>query len=101
MENFSKRHDELFFDVLKAFDSVKPISFGYKDNGIYDLPRVSIVEGKNILNVYAITKFNNDSLTIVSLDDHNYTKEIERYNLDLVECIELYEYINEYIIQSN
>jgi hypothetical protein len=97
---FLKQHDDLFFNVLNAFDNVNPISFKYNGNGIYDLPRASSVDKYNIYTEYAIIEFKKDTLVVKSLENEN-VEEIDFHTLDLVELINLYEYINEYIIQSN
>jgi len=100
MKIFSKQHDDLFFNVLNAFDNVNPISFKYNENSIYDLPRISLVNKYNIYTEHAIIEFKKDTLIVISLEDRKI-EEIDFHTLDLVESINLYEYIIEYIIQSN
>jgi len=100
MKIFSKQHDDLFFNVLNAFDNVNPISFKYNENGIYDLPRISSVNKYNIYTEHAIIEFKKDTLIVISLEDRKI-EEIDFHTLDLVESINLYEYIIEYITQSN
>lgn len=101
MEHFSKQHADLFFNVLKAFDNLNPISFKYNDMEIYDLPRISSVDKYNIYTEYAIIEFKNDYLVGISLDDIQDKKTIDFYTINLAEAIDLYEYIMEYIVQSN
>lgn len=100
MENFTKRHNELFLDVLNALENTNPISFKYKDDGIYELPRISAVNKYNTYCEYAITNFNAEKLTAILLDDES-ERIFSLYDLTLPEAIDLYEYIHEYITQSN
>ena len=101
MQNFSKQHDDLFFNVLKAFDDINPISFKYNDMGIYELPRISLVNKYNVCTEYAIIEFKKDFLVGISLDDQTEQKIIDFHTLTLADSIDLYEYIIEYITQSN
>ena len=100
MENFTKRHNELFADVLNALENINPVSFKYKDYGIYELPRISSVNKYNTYCEYAITNFNAEKLTGILLDDES-ERIFSLYDLTLAEAIDLYEYIHEYITQSN
>ena len=100
MENFTERHDKLFMDVFNALEETNPISLKYNDNGIYDLPRISSVDKYNTYCEYAITDFNKEFLTAISLEDGT-KKTFDFYSLTLSEAIDLYEYIHEYIKQSN
>jgi hypothetical protein len=100
MQNFTERHNELFIDVLNALENTNPLSFKYKDDGIYELPRISAVNKYNTYCEYAIIKFNAEILTAISLDDES-ERIFNFYDLTLAEAIDLYEYIHEYITQSN
>jgi hypothetical protein len=101
MENFTDRHTELFTDVVDALEKINSISFKYKDMGIYELPRVSSVDKHNTYSEYAITEFKKDVLVTISLDDTSVKRLFSLYDLNLAESIDLYEYIHEYITQSN
>lgn len=101
MKNFTKRHDELFYDVLNAFDDVNPISFKYEGDYIYELPRMSAVDKYNIYTEYAIIEFQKEYLVAVPLDDLDEKRTFDFHTLTLPECIDLYEFIQQYIIQSN
>jgi hypothetical protein len=100
MKNFTDRHNELFLDVLNSLEKTNPISLKYNEDGIYDLPRISSVDKYNTYCEYAITEFNTEFLNAISLDDKSERKFYVS-DLNLAEAIDLYEYIQDYIIQSN
>lgn len=101
MQNFTDRHTKLFTDVTDELEKVNSISFKYKDNGIYELPRISSVDKYNVYSEYAITELRKDIITAISLNDISEKRIFSLYDLNLAESIDLYEFIHEYIAQSN